>query len=170
MLFQHQDSTSPEKSRPEKSSPEKTRYEVSRKDSTQPLSSYALYPFELDGFEWPSVEHYYQAMKFDDADYRDRIRQADTPKAAAKLGKRCWKKRRKNWKKNSITYMTRATYIKCRTHPEVAEMLLKSGELEIKDLSMYDYFWGTGRDQRGENRFGKMLMGVRNKLQEEAAG
>ncbi|MDK2776311.1 MAG: NADAR family protein [Pseudomonadota bacterium] len=160
MLFQREDSKHAEKA----------RYEVTRDDITHPLSSYAQYAFELDGFEWPSVEHYYQAMKFDDADYRERIRQAETPKAAAKLGKSRWKKRRKNWKKNSITYMTRATYIKCRTHPEVAEMLLKSGELEIKDLSMYDYFWGTGRDLRGENRFGKMLMGVRNKLQEEAAG
>ncbi|MFT7404323.1 NADAR domain-containing protein, partial [Zhongshania sp.] len=65
------------------------------------------------------------------------------------------------------TYMTRGTYIKCRTHPEVAQMLLNSDQMEIKDISQYNYFWGSGRDLRGSNTFGKMLMGVRKKLREE---
>lgn len=43
---------------------------LSREDAKHPLASYSKHAFDLDGFEWPSVEHYYQAMKFDDAEYR----------------------------------------------------------------------------------------------------
>jgi ribA/ribD-fused uncharacterized protein len=146
---------------------EKKLLTLTRNDPSHPLASYAKSGFELDGFEWPSVEHYYQAMKFDDADYREQIRQAPHPADAAKLGKSKKHQRRKDWKKNSVTYMTRATYIKCRTHTEVAQTLLDSGNREIKDLSQYDYFWGSGRDMRGDNAFGKMLMGIRKKLREE---
>ena len=32
---------------------------------------------------------------------------------------------------------------------------------------MYDYYWGVGRDGRGHNVFGKVLMAVRDKLMQE---
>ena len=51
-------------------------FTLNRSDAEQPLSSYALFSFELDGAEWPSVEHYYQAMKFEDEAHREKIRQA----------------------------------------------------------------------------------------------
>jgi ribA/ribD-fused uncharacterized protein len=142
---------------------------LGRDDANHVLASYSKHSFELDGFEWPSVEHYYQAMKFDDAEYREQIRQAVHPADASKLGKSKKYPKRKDWKKNSVTYMTRGTYIKCRTHPEVAQVLLDSGDIEIKEVSQYDYFWGSGRDLRGKNSYGKMLMGVRDKLREERA-
>ena len=142
---------------------------VNRDDVNDPLSAWSNHAFELDGAEWPSVEHYYQAMKFEDADYREQIRQAPDAKTAAKLGHAKFKKRRKDWKKNSVTYMTRGTYIKCRTHAEVAQALLDSGEIKIANLTMYDYFWGSGRDMRGKNNYGQVLMSVRAKLRQEAA-
>ena len=108
-------------------------------------------------------------MKFDDAEHREQIRQASHPAEASKLGKSRKHQKRKNWKKNSVTYMTRGTYIKCRTHPDVAQMLLDSGDITIKEVSQYDYFWGGGRDLRGDNEFGKLLMGIRAKLLAEKA-
>lgn len=143
------------------------RLTLSRFDVQQPLASYSKHTIELDGAEWPSVEHYYQAMKFEESEYRDAIRNATHPADATKLGKSKKHGRRKDWDKVKVTYMTRATYIKCRTHPEVAAALLASGEKTIVETSQYDYFWGCGRDMRGNNAFGKMLMGVREKLREE---
>ena len=143
-------------------------FTLSRKDPDHLLYAYASAPFTLDGCEWPSVEHYYQAMKFDDPEYREEIRQAADPAAAVKLGKSRRHQRRKDWKKTSIVVMTRGTYIKCRSYPAIAQLLLDSGDITIAELSMYDYFWGSGRDMRGMNNFGKMLMAVRQKLREEA--
>lgn len=146
---------------------EKPRLTLRRNDPENPLSSYSSFAFELDGYEWPSVEHYYNAMKYGDEKYAEKIRNAPLAADAEKLGKSRWHKKRKDWKKVKLTVMTRGTYIKCRTHPEVAKMLLDTGDIEITEVSLYDYFWGLGRDQRGDNAFGKMLMDIRDKLREE---
>lgn len=143
------------------------KYLLSRLDPTHPLAAYSKHGFELEGLDWPSVEHYYQAMKFADSDYREQIRTAHHPAECTKLGKSKKHGRRKDWDKVKQIYMTRAVYIKCRTHPEVAEVLLATGEQMIIETSQYDYYWGCGRDTRGHNTYGKVLMNVREQLRKE---
>ena len=133
------------------------------------LGTFSRHGFSLEERDWPSVEHYYQAMKFVDADYRERIRQAVHPRQARKLGRSRWKKRREDWTRIKGTIMTRGVYTKCRTHPEVAELLLATGTATLVENSNYDYFWGCGRDRRGANMYGKVLMNVREKLRQERA-
>lgn len=139
---------------------------VSRYDPGHLLASYSRHAFELDGAEWPSVEHYYQAMKFEDETIRDEIRQLAHPNDTVKLVKKYKRKIRKDWKKIKVTVMTRGFYIKCRTHKDVAGALLKTGDRKIVERSQYDYYWGCGRDGRGDNNYGKVLMNIRNKLSE----
>lgn len=139
----------------------------SRKDETEPMSSYSAYKFELDGFEWPTVEHYFQAMKFADDNYQKKIREAKSPAAARKLGRSRLKRIRKDWRSIREVVMTRAVYIQSRTHVEVAEAILKTGDARLVENNQYDYFWGCGRDRRGRNAYGRVLMGVRKKLQKE---
>ena len=57
--------------------------------------------------------------------------------------------------------MTRAVYIRARSHPELAQELLNTGDQTLVENSQYDYFWGCGRDRRGNNTYGKVLMNVR---------
>ena len=38
-------------------------------DEETSWSRYAIKPFQLEGLEWQSIEHYYQAMKFDNETY-----------------------------------------------------------------------------------------------------
>ncbi len=142
---------------------------LSRNASDEPLSSFSAHGFELDGEYWPTLEHYYQAMKFTSDVRKDKIRVCETAQSAHKLGQRwLWRLQiRKDWKKIRETVMTRGFYTKCRTHPEIAEKLLATGEKPIVENSQYDYYWGCGRDQRGHNTYGKMLMNVRNKLNTE---
>lgn len=142
---------------------------VSRADVLNLLSSYSKHGFELDGEIWPSVEHYYQGMKFEPGELRNAIRDADHPADAAKLAGKNKKYIRKDWKKVKETFMTRGFYIKCRTHPEAAEALVDTGDQKIVESSQFDYYWGCGRDGRGHNTFGKVLMAVRDKLREESS-
>lgn len=140
----------------------------SRSDANDDFSSTSLHSFFLDEKTWPSVEHYYQANKFSDATYQEKIRLSPTPEQAKKLGGTRFKRRRKDWKKIKTTIMTRALYTKCRTYSHIAENLLASQNKKLVENSQYDYFWGCGRDRRGENHYGKILMNIRHKLSEEA--
>ncbi len=139
---------------------------ISRQDVNNPLSTHSKFEFHLDDADWPSAEHYYQAMKFEDDAIREEIRRAAHPMDTAKISKQHKRQIRKDWDKIKVRVMTRGTYIKCRTHKEVAKALLKTGDKKIVENSQFDYYWGCGRDGRGKNAYGKILMDIREKLVE----
>lgn len=148
--------------------PEIDAFYLSMNNPDEPLGRVSDHPFELEGVTWPTAEHYYRAMRFERFDDREAVRQAPTVEEAIKRGKRWFKKTRRDWKAVQSTVMTRALYIQCRTYPEIAERLLQTGDKPIIEDSQYDYLWGLGRDKRGGNLYGKVLMNVRDKLREEA--
>lgn len=139
-----------------------------RSNPNEALGSYSKYGFDLDGQTWASVEHYYQAMKFENAGHQLKIRQSVHPRKARRLGRSRLVRIRKDWPQIKVVIMTRAVYIRCRTHEEVAQLLLETGDRLIVESTQYDYYWGCGRDRRGENYYGKVLMNVRKKLADES--
>lgn len=142
---------------------------VRRSDPTELLGSFSPHTFSLEGKEWLSVEHYFQAMKFVDTDpaHAQKIVQAANAKAASKLGRKNKRALRKDWHIVRKTVMTRAVYTQCHTHPGIKKALLDTADQRLLESNQYDYFWGCGRDRRGENTYGKVLMDVRRKLKEE---
>ncbi len=146
---------------------DETAIYLSRSDVNEELGTFSKHAFELEDKEWPSVEHYYQAMKFEDEKSQEAVRRADHPKKARRIGRSRFKKIRKNWKEVKAVYMTRAVYIKCRTYPDIAKKLLATDDRKLVESSQYDYYWGCGRDRRGVNMYGQVLMNVRAKLLEE---
>ena len=139
----------------------------SRNDAGQMLGTFSAHPFMLEDKEWPTVEHYFHAMKFEKNDYRENIRLASSPEKARKLGRTRLKRIRNDWSTVKTVFMTRAVYTKCRAYPDIAKLLLNTGTKLLVEDSQYDYFWGCGRDRRGDNMFGQVLMNVRDKLEEE---
>lgn len=137
-------------------------------DTNSLLSSWSQHPIFLEDKEWPSVEHYVQAMKYSDEAHQEKIRTAEHPGKAKKLGESIWKRKKPEWKSERKVYMTRGMYIKCKSHKEVFDALMASGDQPILDTSNFDYFWGCGRDARGRNKFGEVLMEIRAKLRDEA--
>ena len=142
----------------------------SRADASELFGTFSKHAFELEGKKWPSVEHYFQAMKFEDKNHQEKIRQTTNSKQARKLGRSRSKKIRSDWKNVKSVFMTRAFYTKCRTYPDITEALLQTESRKLVENSQYDYFWGCGRDRRGENMYGQVLMNVRDKLREEVRG
>jgi ribA/ribD-fused uncharacterized protein len=140
---------------------------ISRYDQNDPFGSYSDHGIDLEERYWPTVEHYYQAMKFADYEYQEKIRLCDSPAIANELGHDRKQKRVKDWKKNRMLMMIRAVYTKCKTYSHIAEKLIATGNDMIMENSQYDYYWGCGRDRLGHNTYGKVLINVRKKLQEE---
>jgi ribA/ribD-fused uncharacterized protein len=141
---------------------------LSRSDVNEELGTFSKHGFFLEDREWPSVEHYYQASKFENESDREKIRQARHPREARKMGRSRSRKRRPGWRDLKKVYMTRAVYTKCRTYPAIAAKLLATGEKNLLENTQFDYYWGCGRDRRGHNVYGRILMNVRAKLREEA--
>jgi predicted NAD-dependent protein-ADP-ribosyltransferase YbiA (DUF1768 family) len=54
--------------------------------------------------------------------------------------------------------------MKAQVHEDVLATLLATGDRQIVETSQYDYFWGCGRDTRGYNHYGQILMDVRGRL------
>lgn len=136
---------------------------LNRLDPNEMLGTCSDYGFELEGLYWPTVEHYYQAMKYDGA-LHEKIRTSADPHKARKIGKGIFRKKRNDWQQIRPVVMTRGVYIRCRTHQIVADALLETGDTPIADNCFGEYYWGVGRDGRGENNYGKILENVRTRL------
>ena len=136
----------------------------SRFDVFHVLSTSSKHDFELENKTWLSAEHYYQASKFPDSAYGHRIALAGSPQEAHKLGNAWFKRKRPDFKKVRLALMTRALYSKAIQNEEVKAYLLDTGDQKLIEISQFDHYWGVGRDQRGENKLGKIWMDIRKRL------
>lgn len=131
------------------------------------LSNFSPHGLAVDGKYWPTVEHFFQAAKFlgdDAAEHRERIRCAGSPKQAKALGQSRKHALRTDWEEVKEQIMLTALRAKFST-PELQRRLLATGRRPLIEASPFDRYWGAGRDGRGRNRLGALLMQVRSELQ-----
>ena len=129
------------------------------------LSSFSRHGFELDGRHWPSVEHYVQAQKFVDPLYQETIRLCGDARAARRLGSSRKHARRPEWNECRGGIMRLAVQAKFRTHRDLQELLLATGDEPLVECSPRDYYWGCGARRSGLNMLGQILMELRTELQ-----
>lgn len=141
------------------------RFYDPRDPETGFLSNFYRASFQLDGFEWATVEHYYQAQKFEDAAYGERIRLAATPREAKNLGQSRDMPVRADWDSRRMTAMLQALVAKFTQNAGLQTMLLGvDDDCTLVEASSQDDFWGEGADGKGENRLGYLLTTMRRHL------
>jgi N-glycosidase YbiA len=128
------------------------------------FSNFSAHPIEIDGACWPTSEHFFQAQKFEDAEYRERIRRTASPMVAARLGRSREAPLRSDWEEIKDDAMRRAVRAKFTAHPEIRAILLGTGDEEIIEDAPRDWYWGCGADGTGQNRLGQILMEIRAEL------
>lgn len=128
------------------------------------FSNFADFGVEINGLFYPTVEHYYQAQKFEDTAYQEKIRLAPTPKDAAELGKTRELPLKADWDTIKSDVMWQAVKVKFNTHAELAQMLQDTNDALLIENSPYDEYWGIGSAGKGHNHLGTLLMRMRNQL------
>jgi len=149
------------------------------------FSNYALYPVVWNGMELKSSEHGYQLSKFTDEWYREQIKTIKTPNMSRELasqkikGGYVWRTAlntiiqesierkveiREDWDKIKDSIMYDIVLAKFTQNEKPRKLLLSTEEKEIVENSPYDSYWGCGRDKKGQNKLGKILMRVRDDL------
>ncbi len=146
---------------------DKPIYFYSKTQEWYELSNFYPHGFTDDeGLYWPTVEHYFQAMKFQGDEYfsyREQIRLASSPSRAKKLGRNRNYSLREDWevvKEEVMLYALRKKF----SHPKMLSKLLDTKNRHLYENSPHDNYWGIGQYHDGKNRLGELLMQVRSEL------
>ena len=134
------------------------------------LSPYAEFPItmNIDGnfYTFPTVEHYYQAMKFYASDERFKtILNLKNPDEARLLTKTPEYKinRRPNFDENKFKIMEDGVRAKFAQNPHAADLLRSTGKATLIKSCKVCYKCGFGEGS-GKNTMGKILMQIREEL------
>jgi N-glycosidase YbiA len=142
-------------------------YFYSARDAYGCFSNFSPHGVELKGAWWPTTEHYFQAQKFAGTPHEEAIRLAKTPKQAAEMGRDRKRPLRADWEQVKDDVMREAVLQKFRTHKDIRQLLLDTGDEELVENAPGDYYWGIGADGSGKNLLGNILMEVREELRRE---
>jgi ribA/ribD-fused uncharacterized protein len=144
------------------------------------FSNMSEHRIDVDGTQFPTVEHYFQAMKakeFKDDEIYEKIVKAKSAKAAKALGKKVKNFAKEVWDASRDEIMYKAIRTKFVQHPELQKQLLATADRLIGEADARDTYWGIGTAMtsekskhpekwRGQNRIGKILMELRREFQE----
>jgi len=137
---------------------------ISNREEYGWLSNFYYAPFRYNGLTWKTVEHAYQAAKngFKEP-WLSKIANASGPHEAKKLGRKV-SPLLKDWDRRKVDIMAQLVSAKFMTHQELEDKLLATGNAKLEEDAYWDSFWGTGRNGKGRNEMGKILMRLREKL------
>jgi len=146
------------------------------------FSNMSEHRIDVDGTQFPTVEHYFQAMKakeFKDDEIYEKIVKAKTPKAAKALGKKVKGFTKDIWDSKKDEIMRVGIRTKFIQHPALRKQLENTGERMIGEANARNTYWGIGTSEssekskhpekwRGQNKIGKILMDIRKEFAEES--
>jgi ribA/ribD-fused uncharacterized protein len=125
---------------------------------------------EVEMLDFPSVEHYYQAMKAEDERDLFRIKDLATPKEAKDEGRKVKMAQEWEMKPNGGHLMVKEVVMlnglfEKFKDPELKAKLLATGNRPLIEYAPWgDTYWGVDAGLTGRNTLGSMLMLVRSIL------
>ena len=144
------------------------------------LSNFYPCRIEHKGITYPSVEHYYVALKvtgmqfidgvyYTGADFRELVARIPDAGDVKKVGKIV--KVRSDWEEKKLGFMDWGVREKFKD-ANLANMLLDTGDLQlIEGNNWHDNYWGVCScrkcGDRGENHLGRILMSIRDELKQQ---
>ena len=138
--------------------------------SLHPVTLQPAHPGYAAPVEWPTVEHFYQAAKFDDGspeafERMEHVRcRCALPEDAASYGRDPAHAAhiRADWDAVKRGVMAEAVRAKFARHKLCRTLLLATGALRLIEDSPRDYVWACGQRGDGQNWLGQLLEDVRD--------
>ena len=124
------------------------------------LSNFYPSRVELDGVDYPTVEHAFQAAKTDVLLIRETIRNNPSPAIAKRIGKTV--PLRGDWEQVKLSVMENLLRQKFSVEPLKSKLLATTGDL-VEGNWWGDVYWGVCRGM-GQNNLGKLLMKIRENI------
>jgi len=136
------------------------------------FSTFSNHPLFYKGKAYPTVEHAFQAQKFEqtDPEWAETIRNCKVASAAKKKGGSRDHPIRRDWNLIKEQVMYDVLQLKALYNEEFVEDLLATGSRTLVEASPSDYFWGIGHHENGENRLGHLLMKLRAEIRADSEG
>lgn len=136
----------------------------STKDKFGCFSNFSRHPISLDGQEWPTTEHYFQAKKFEGTPHEEELRKTSSTVEVAKKGRERTRPLRSDWEQIKDDLMRRAVRAKFTQYPDLCEILISTKDAVLVEHTANDSYWGDGGDGSGKNMLGKILVEIREEL------
>ena len=129
------------------------------------LSNFHSAEVTYDGLTYPTSEAAFQSAKCLNKEERIPFTEQKNPVLVKQMGKKV--KLRSDWNYVKVGIMEKIVRAKFTAHPDLAEMLVATGNLPIMEGNTWrDTFWGVdAKTGKGENHLGEILMKVRAELQ-----
>jgi ribA/ribD-fused uncharacterized protein len=147
-------------------SDEEKIYFISSSKHFHEFSNFYERDFTIGEITYKTNEHYFQSKKFSQADfeYALQIINAQTPKQAKSLGRRNPSKLRQDWNTVRIDIMYEGLEAKFSQNDDLKQLLLSTRNKELIENNKGDAYWGCGRNGKGMNMQGKLLMKLRDEF------
>lgn len=134
-----------------------------------PLNNWSANAVTISRQTFATLEHAYHYMKFAETapEIAAEIQVAPSPWAAMQIERKHRDKRRTDWQDVKVAIMTDLVRAKVSQNDDVRDCLEKTRDKSIIENSPWDSFWGAGKDGKGRNMMGQILMQVRIELRRD---
>lgn len=124
-------------------------------------------PITIGTVTYKSSEHYFQSQKYTHIPaVQQLILDQPTPEKARESGEFHNGNILPDWEGRKVNVMYEALKAKFQQHPDLREMLKLTGSSRLILHTATDKFWGDGGDGNGDNQLGRLLMKLRDEIQE----
>eukprot|EP00756_Hemistasia_phaeocysticola_P065407 Hpha_TRINITY_DN8537_c0_g1::TRINITY_DN8537_c0_g1_i1::g.146406::m.146406 len=130
------------------------------------FTSFAVFWFEYRGHRYPTIEHFFQSMKFEGTEYEATVRGAVSGEEAKKMGREG--NLRADWEQVKENIMLEGLRAKFKQNRVLLEKLVSTGNRPLLFSDPADSYWGTGLKADGSvggNLYGRLLMQVRTEIE-----
>jgi ribA/ribD-fused uncharacterized protein len=132
------------------------------------FSNFHSAPIQLDGYTWPTNEHYFQAQKYiSEPTHFKNVLELPSPRDAFNYVRTHKSAVRSDWAQVKDEIMLKACMAKFEQHTQLKELLLSTGNRVLFEHTTNDSYWGDGGDGTGRNQLGITLMQVRSNIKDK---